>query len=70
MQSLSSGQSVNLSNRSNKGGATGVYLKGSSELTYGLGKSSTQMATAQIRCSNGDIYNESVSCDYFLLVFG
>ncbi len=44
-----------------KGGATGVYLKSSPELCYGLGASSTQMATAQIRCSSGDVYNESVS---------
>lgn len=44
-----------------KAGATGVYLKGSPELSYALGISSTQMATARIRCSNGDIYNESIS---------
>ena len=44
-----------------KGGATGVYLKSSPELCYGLGTSSTQMATAQIRCSSGDVYNESIS---------
>jgi hypothetical protein len=56
----SSGQSVDLSRRS-KGGATGVYLKGSPELSYGLGIASTQMATAQVRCSNGDVYNESIS---------
>jgi hypothetical protein len=52
--------SSNLSHRG-KAGATGVYLKGSTGLNYGLGVSSTQMATAQVRCSNGDIYNESVS---------
>jgi len=48
-------------NNRGKGGSTGVYLKGSPELNYGLGISSTQMATAQIRCSSGDIYNESIS---------
>ena len=45
----------------NKAGATGVYLKGSPELSYALGISSTQMATARNSCSNGDIYNESIS---------
>ena len=49
------------SNNRGKGGSTGVYLKGSPELNYGLGIASTQMATAQIRCSSGDIYNESIS---------
>ena len=48
-----------LSNRSK--GSTGVYLKGSPELSYGLGIASTQMATAQVRCSSGDVYNESIS---------
>jgi hypothetical protein len=54
------GDSGHLSHRG-KAGATGVYLKGNTGLNYGLGAASTQMATAQVRCSNGDIYNESVS---------
>ncbi len=57
---ISGGSSSHLSHRG-KAGATGVYLKGKPGLNYGLGAASTQMATAQIRCSNGDIYNESVS---------
>ena len=29
------------------------------------GQVRTQMATARIRCSNGDIYNESITCDIY-----